>query len=176
MRVKQKRLNTFNHGNPAGCQFEFQTGSPDETMKLAGLFAKFCKGGEIFCLYGIIGTGKTVFVKGFAKVLGSKSLPVSASFNLMKTYPGRLDIFHFDLFRINENEIANLGIEDYIDKKNSVLIIEWAQAAESLLAREDLFKIDFFLKGGDNRCIKVNVTGSGPTKILNKVVKIWTRK
>ncbi|MEW6041387.1 MAG: tRNA (adenosine(37)-N6)-threonylcarbamoyltransferase complex ATPase subunit type 1 TsaE [Elusimicrobiota bacterium] len=156
--------------------FKFQTSSPLETMRLAELFARFCKGGEIFCLYGTIGTGKTVFVQGFAGALGSKDVPVSASFNLMKTYRGKLDIVHFDLFRIMEWEIANLGIEDYIDGKNSVLVIEWAKPAEHLFLSDDIIKIYISLEGGDNRDIKVRVTGPRPSEILKKVIKTWKPK
>lgn len=143
-------------------------------MRLAGFFAKFAKGGEVYLLEGMIGTGKTVFVKGFAKALGSADTPVSASFNLMKTYRARLNIHHFDLFRIKEADIANLGIEDYINRKDGVLIIEWASPSKKLFSQENFFEFEMFLEKGDERKIIASASGGQQRRALDAVKNLWT--
>jgi len=76
MKAKYKALTTF------------KSRSPEDTLRLAASLAGLLKGGEVLSLKGMIGAGKTFFVKGLAGALGSKSSPVSASFNLMRTYKG----------------------------------------------------------------------------------------
>ena len=114
----------------------FKSRSQSDTLRLAGALAGLLKGGEVLSLKGMIGAGKTFFVKGLAGALGSKTSPVSASFNLMRTYKGgkrsKLNLYHFDLFRISPEEMTNIGIEDYLGVEDGVTSIEWASSAEYL--------------------------------------------
>ena len=135
----------------------FNTATAAETGRIAAKLARCLAGGEIICLYGPIGSGKTVFTQALAAGLGVKKLPASASFALMRGYKGRLRLFHFDLFRVCENELFNLGIEECIGRDDAVTVIEWADPAKRLLPPERI-EMRFALAGGDKRRIKVKAS------------------
>jgi tRNA threonylcarbamoyladenosine biosynthesis protein TsaE len=154
----------------------FESRTPADTLRLARLLAGLLKGGEVLSLKGLIGAGKTFFVQGLAAALGSGTSPVSASFNLMRTYKCRpgLNIYHFDLFRISPEEVRNIGLEDYLGAKDGVSAIEWAGPAEYLYGRGDYLELDFELAGGDARVISAAACGSGAEKLLAGLRKQWT--
>ncbi len=95
----------------------------------------------VICLNGELGTGKTVFVKGFAQALGIEETITSPTFNIVKEYEmGELPLYHMDVYRLEENK-ENIGIRDYFTK-GGVTIIEWADMIEEELPEERL-DIDF---------------------------------
>lgn len=108
--------------------FSVETNSEQETMlfaeKLAGTVGK----GVVFTLTGDLGAGKTHFVKGFAKGLGSKMLVTSPTFTLLNVYDdGKYPIYHFDMYRLSSKEEGEeLGFNDYFDLKNldGVVLVE----------------------------------------------------
>ena len=153
----------------------FKSRSPADTLRLAGLLAGLLKGGEVLSLKGMIGAGKTFFVKGLAAALGSKTSPVSASFNLMRTYKGGLNLYHFDLFRVSPEETANIGIEDYLGAEDGVTAIEWASSAEYLYGRGDFLELDFELAGGDARDIGASASGASAERILEGLRTKWLK-
>lgn len=154
----------------------FKSGGPKDTLRLAGLLAGRLKGGEVLCLRGMIGAGKTFFVQGLALALGLKARPVSASFNLMRTYRGALNIYHFDLFRVAPAEMDNLGLEDYLGREDGFTAIEWAESAQYLYRRGDFLEFDFKLAGGDTRTIKASAAGSPAARILTNMERSWRAK
>ena len=97
----------------------------------------------VICLEGELGSGKTVFVKGFAKALGIEDNITSPTFNLIKEYlNGEMPLYHMDMYRL-EGNVENIGVEDYFNK-NGVCIIEWSDMIEDILPEERLvikFKI-----------------------------------
>ena len=97
----------------------------------------------VICLMGDLGSGKTVFVKAFAKALGIEEDITSPTFNIIKEYPnGELPLYHMDVYRLEDHE-EDIGIEDYYTKKG-VTIIEWADMIKDKLPEERLdikFKI-----------------------------------
>ena len=99
--------------------------------------------GMVICLDGELGSGKTVFVKGFAKALGIKETITSPTFNLVKEYPdGEMPLYHMDVYRLDDaNE--EIGLNDYLNQ-DAVCIIEWPEMIEGQLPEERLdikFKI-----------------------------------
>ena len=95
----------------------------------------------VICLNGELGTGKTVFVKGFAQALGIEETITSPTFNIVKEYEmGELPLYHMAVYRLEENK-ENIGIRDYFTK-GGVTIIEWADMIEEELPEERL-DIDF---------------------------------
>ena len=117
--------------------------SPQETKKLGESFGKKLKGGEVIGLIGQLGGGKTVFVQGIAKGLGIKEKITSPSFILMKSYPvkkGKIkNLVHIDCWRIkSENELETIGLEDYLGKKNTVIVIEWADKVKKFLPKNSI--------------------------------------
>lgn len=111
----------------------------------------------VICLDGELGSGKTVFVKGFAKALGIEDNITSPTFNIIKEYNGgELPLFHMDVYRLDEVE-EDIGIRDYF-KKNGVTIIEWSEMIKKDLPEERL-EINFKIIGEDTRVLVFNPIG-----------------
>lgn len=100
------------------------------------------RGGEIICLSGELGTGKTVFVKGLASGLGIRETITSPTFILVKEYPilkkahhlGPLSFVHIDLYRLDKiRDLKELGLEEYLGNRNKICVIEWAEKINHLL-------------------------------------------
>lgn len=91
----------------------------------------------VICLQGDLGSGKTIFTKGFAQALGIEENITSPTFNIIKEYPnGELPLYHMDVYRLDGN-VDDLGIEEYYNKKG-VTIIEWADTIEDYLPKNKL--------------------------------------
>lgn len=134
--------------------------SPQETVNLGKRLSRFLKQGSIVCLYGELGAGKTTFVRGLALGLGIKKEAVnSPSFVLIKEFKGKFPLFHFDLYRLNNlQEIFSLGLEEYLFDKG-ISVIEWAERL-SKLSLDSYLKIEFKLKGPQERLIKITQQGA----------------
>ncbi len=104
--------------------------SPHETLAVGRRIGGLLTGGEIILLRGDLGAGKTILAKGIAQGLDiDPGTPVtSPSFTLVNLYHARLDIVHADLYRLDSDEITQLGLEDYLDRDH-VLVVEWADRA-----------------------------------------------
>lgn len=108
--------------------------SPEETYELAKQLGEQANPGEIYCLCGDLGVGKTVFTKGFAKGLGITETVNSPTFTILQIYDdGRLPLYHFDVYRIADPcEMDEIGYEDYFFG-DGVCLVEWADLIEELL-------------------------------------------
>lgn len=117
----------------------FTSHSLTDTQKLAQKIATQLRGGDILCLTGELGAGKTAFTKALAKSFGVKTTVRSPSFNLLKTYPlpkikNRPQLLvHLDCYRLSQaQEAIDIGLTDYLANQNAILIIEWP---EKILAK-----------------------------------------
>jgi len=116
------------------------TKNEEETKHVAMNFAKQFRGGEMILLYGDLGAGKTVFVKGLAKVLGVREIIKSPTFNIMKCYKVQSSKFkvqkllcHIDAYRLkNFDDLLDVGADEYLGKKNVISVVEWAERAEGI--------------------------------------------
>ena len=98
------------------CDFERETISPEMTEELAQELARKLEPGDVIGLDGDLGTGKTVFVKGLARGLGIAANIISPTFNLVRSYEGRLPLFHFDIYRIDDTaELLDIGFSEYFE-------------------------------------------------------------
>lgn len=105
----------------------------------------------VICLDGELGSGKTVFVKGFAKALGIEDNITSPTFNIIKEYlNGELPLYHMDVYRLDEVE-DDIGISDYFNK-GGVTIIEWSEIIKDELPDERL-EILFKIKDENTRVL-----------------------
>ena len=105
----------------------------------------------IICLDGELGSGKTIFVKGFAKALGIDDNITSPTFNIIKEYPkAELPLFHMDVYRLDELE-EDIGIKDYYNE-GGVTIIEWSELIKDQLPEERL-EINFKIIDEDTRIL-----------------------
>ena len=106
-------------------RYEYFSKSVEDTFALAKRVAAKLVGGEAILLSGNLGAGKTTFTKGLAKALGVDDVVTSPTFTFMKEYKGRLDLYHFDMYRVSdEDELYELGLNDYL-YKDGVCVIEW---------------------------------------------------
>jgi len=145
--------------------------SLDDTLALARRTAAALNGGEIIFLRGPIGAGKTIFVKGVARYWGLKSSPTSASFSLMKAYKNKTKrLFHIDLFRLSEGEVFNLGFEEMLEDEQAVIMAEWPDPIARMLP-SDRLEMDFVLKEGNEREIRMQAFGKTSEKLLEKICR-----
>lgn len=154
----------------------FKTDGPDGTRRLAAALARAARGGECLVLTGPIGAGKTEFVKGLAAALGSKDSPVSASFNILRTYGGRLKVFHFDLFRLGPGELENTGFADYAGRADGILAVEWGEGIRDTAYGAERLELEFRLAGGDRREIRARAEGGVHGAALARMEREWRRK
>ncbi len=115
----------------------FESNSAEETFAFGQKLGSEAIPGEIICLDGDLGVGKTVFTQGFAAGLGIDDYVNSPTFNIVKEYEGgRLPLYHFDVYRIGDpSEMEEIGYEDYFYGQG-VSIIEWPGQIEELLPKE----------------------------------------
>jgi len=107
--------------------------SREDTFRLGVSLGEKAKKGEIYCLSGDLGVGKTVFTQGFAKGLGIEEAVSSPTFTIVQQYAGRLPLYHFDVYRISDiEEMDEIGYEEYF-YGDGVCLIEWAELIEELL-------------------------------------------
>ncbi|GAA0117492.1 tRNA (adenosine(37)-N6)-threonylcarbamoyltransferase complex ATPase subunit type 1 TsaE [Clostridium senegalense] len=118
---------------------EFIVNTVEETQKLGIQIGKLCNSGDIICLIGDLGTGKTHLTKGIALGLEINESITSPTFNIVNEYDdGRLKFYHFDVYRVNDpDEIAAIGFDEYIFG-DGVSVIEWANYIEELIPEDNL--------------------------------------
>lgn len=148
----------------------------DETRAIARKIASTLKGGEILFFEGPIGAGKTVMVKEIVKTFGVKKTPVSASFSLLKKYKGKkFNLYHADLFRLEEGEMFNLGFEEMLEDQNAVLLVEWPEPAKNFFPKTRL-EITVTLLEGDRREIALKAIGKTAQNLLEVLYKNLCKK
>lgn len=146
------------------------TESVNQTLKIGRKIAKNLQKGDIICLFGELGSGKTVLTKGIAQGLGIKrSSVISPSFVLIREYDGaKLPLYHFDLYRLKSpKDILALGYEEYI-YDDAVAIIEWADRLGYLLPKEYL-KVELFIKANSGRIFKFSGIGKRYKKLVDGI-------
>ncbi|MCK4673105.1 MAG: tRNA (adenosine(37)-N6)-threonylcarbamoyltransferase complex ATPase subunit type 1 TsaE [Candidatus Stahlbacteria bacterium] len=127
------------------------TNSPEETVGVGKKIASRLKSGDIIYLYGELGSGKTVLVKGICQGLGVKEDVTSSSFVIATEYKGKILVSHIDLYRLDKGDIAELPIDEYI-LQDGITLIEWAD------------RINNRYKEG--LCIKINIIGTNKREFI----------
>ncbi|MFO7951355.1 MAG: tRNA (adenosine(37)-N6)-threonylcarbamoyltransferase complex ATPase subunit type 1 TsaE [Bacillota bacterium] len=114
------------------------TSREEETVHVGELLGHYLNKPLVIALQGELGTGKTVFVRGIARGLGVEEQVSSPTFVLLKIYPARLPLYHFDFYRLSEDEDhSELGFEEYLPGEG-IACIEWAERLPHLLPPEYL--------------------------------------
>lgn len=148
--------------------YKITSRSVEDTMELAENIESEKFPGMIICLDGELGSGKTVFVKGFAKSLGIEENITSPTFNIVKEYNvGEMPLYHMDVYRLEEGD-ESIGFQDYFNS-NGVTIIEWSELIEDSLPTERL-DIKFKVIDEDKRVIKLTPHGQKYEDIINYVI------
>ena len=133
----------------------FISNSAEETEVFGRRFADKLRAGDVLALTGGLGSGKTQFVKGLTAGLGATTAATSPTFTLIHEYSGgRLPVYHFDFFRIEDRPSAErLGFDDYFFG-DGVCVIEWADRFPDLIP-ENARRISFETKSENQRAIAV---------------------
>lgn len=133
--------------------------SEAETRGLGKKLAAMLKEPNLAVLTGELGSGKTVFVKGLAEGLGiDVSKVLSPTFGVVHEYRGEKNLFHFDLYRLNNtDELKEIGWDDYLDREGLV-VVEWGEKAGAFLPRR-YYLIRFETKSENEREINVELVG-----------------
>ena len=118
-------------------EYKFTSRSVEDTLTLAQNIESEKFPNMVICLIGELGSGKTVFTKGFAAALGIEDTITSPTFNIIKEYlNGELPLYHMDVYRLEETD-ESIGFKDYFNK-GGITIIEWADIIKDSLPQERL--------------------------------------
>jgi len=149
-------------------EYKVTTHSEAETMEIAQNLESEKFPGMVICLNGELGSGKTVFVKGFAVGLGITETITSPTFNIVKEYlDGEAPLYHMDVYRL-ENGEDNIGLNDYFDG-NGVSIIEWSDLIADKLPEEYL-DVNFVVVDENTRVLKFIPHGKVYEDLCNSVL------
>ncbi len=140
---------------------EIRTHSMDETVEAGVRLGSLLDKGDLLCLYGNLGTGKTAFTSGIARALDIHGYITSPTFTIVNEYKGKMPLYHFDVYRIADpEEMFEIGFEEYIGGEG-VVVVEWAELIEDILPRERIrVQISKDLAAGlDTRVIRFEFSG-----------------
>jgi tRNA threonylcarbamoyladenosine biosynthesis protein TsaE len=146
---------------------------PVDTQMLGEQVGRLLKAGDIVCLYGELGTGKTVLTQGIARGLGvaPERAVRSPSFVLMHRYQGRMPVYHADLYRLDgPTDVADIGLREFLGG-DGVAIIEWADKLEASLPKERL-EITIAHQTEETRLITMTAQGLRYHQLLDQ----WQRQ
>lgn len=148
--------------------FKFTSRDDNDTLELAQNIESEKFPNMVICLNGELGTGKTLFVKGFAQALGISETITSPTFNIVKEYElGELPLYHMDVYRVDEKK-DSIGISDYFNK-GGVTIIEWADMIADELPEERL-EINFKFIDENTRVLIFKPYGKIYEDVCNSVL------
>ena len=136
---------------------EVKTFCVDETINVGKTLGKLLRKGDIVCITGDLGTGKTVITNGIAQSIGISDHITSPTFTIVNEYRGDLDLFHFDVYRISDpEEMFEIGFEEYLNA-DGIVIIEWADLIKDIIPKEHIW---------------INITKDLNTSIDARIIKI----
>ena len=120
-------------------KYEITLDSPEETIAFAEKVGRKLSGGDVIAYRGGLGAGKTTFTRGLAIGMGLPDEVSSPTFSLVNEYRGELTLYHFDMYRIlNEEALETTGFYDYMDD-SSVIAVEWSENIEGCLPDNTIY-------------------------------------
>lgn len=143
-----------------------------EMEHLGATIAPLLQSKDTVYLIGTLGAGKTTLVRGIARGMGYSGRVTSPTFTIMNIYQSTPVIYHFDFYRLDENSISDIGLDDYIEK-DGIVLIEWPEAGGEMLPREALF-INIELVNGDyeqGRMLTLKGQGERYRKLVEEMIK-----
>lgn len=148
-----------------GIEKTLQSNNPHETEELGERLGRQLRGGEIIQLVGDLGSGKTTFVKGLAKGLGSKDRVSSPTFTFYKIYSGgRWPLYHYDFYRAHDGLIIKNELAELAANKKAVFVLEWAERIRTALPKKDI-KIHIHVLNEDERKFIVRLPARSVIKL-----------
>ncbi len=147
-------------------EYKIVTHSENETIALAQNIECEKFPNMVICLNGDLGSGKTLFTKGFAHAMGIDDI-TSPTFTIIKEYQGELMLYHMDVYRLEDSN-EEIGIEEYYDR-GGVTIIEWSDMIKDILPEERL-DVRFKITGENTRTIIITPYGEKYNNICEEVL------
>jgi tRNA threonylcarbamoyladenosine biosynthesis protein TsaE len=139
--------------------------SPADTRRLGERLGALLEPGDVILLSGELGAGKTVFVQGMARGLGFDGSVSSKSFVLLGEYPGRLSLYHADLYRLEDpDQVQDLGLDEI--SAGGVLVVEWPERAGEGILQDDHLLVEFEVMDENRRELRVYPTGDRAKQII----------
>lgn len=148
-------------------EYKINSHSEIDTIELAQNLESEKFPNMVICLDGELGSGKTIFTKGFAGAMGIEDNITSPTFTIIKEYDGELPLYHMDVYRL-DGITDGIGIEDYFTK-GGVVIIEWASMIKDILPKEYL-SIKFKLVDENRRTIIITPYGTKYEELCEAVL------
>lgn len=136
---------------------KFISDSPEQTIEIGRKIGEQLKGGEVICLIGALGAGKTHLVKGIAAGVGAEDVQRvnSPTFVIVNEYFGRLEVYHIDAYRIEKtSDFEMLGFDDFLHP-GAVVVIEWANKVHEVLKNISCIEIEMTHVGQTERGISI---------------------
>lgn len=151
---------------------QYVTHSASETRSLGEALSKGLRPGDVLVLLGNMGAGKSEFTRGIARGLGILGPIASPTFTILQAYDsGRLPLYHFDWYRINDpEELYEIGVEDYL-LGDGVAVVEWPDRAPELLPEAYLHISLSHGAGDDERIIEIIPVGGYTNAAYGKDIK-----
>lgn len=148
--------------------YKYTSRDENDTLEIAQNIESEKFPNMVICLNGELGSGKTVFVKGFAQALGLEDNITSPTFNLVKEYMnGEMPLYHMDVYRL-EGSQENIGLQDYF-LRDGVTIIEWSDLISDILPDERL-DIEFRVVNENTRVLCFKPYGKRYEDLCNSVL------
>lgn len=148
---------------------EFVSRSPEQTQRLGARLGALLKGGDIVCLEGPLGSGKTCLAQGIGRGWGVSQTLISPTFVLVREYTRPADgvrLYHVDLYRISgAAEALGLGMEEFLGDERAVVVVEWAERARPLMPPEHLW-IRLGMSGAAHRTLHFTAHGERHAALL----------
>jgi tRNA threonylcarbamoyladenosine biosynthesis protein TsaE len=139
-------------------------------MAVGAQLAEALQPGDIVCLYGDLGAGKTTFIKGIAGALGIKPTKVSSpTFVLMNAYNGRLPLYHFDLYRLESADVLGIGYDEFFYGQG-VALVEWPERLGALQP-DAYWKIMLAHEAENRRAITIDYHGEHASRRLKVLLR-----
>jgi tRNA threonylcarbamoyladenosine biosynthesis protein TsaE len=150
----------------------FTCETPDQTYKFGELIGHQARPNEIWCLSGTLGAGKTLFVKGLAKGLGFEGPVTSPTFSLQHIYEGRLNLYHFDWYRLMEaREVEDIGWREW-SERGGVVAVEWGDKFPKLFP-PTVIKLNFDILSEEGRRLIVEAKHPESMTRLEELLRCW---
>lgn len=146
--------------------------SPEKTFAIGKKLGEILREGDVVALIGELGSGKTTFTQGLADGLGisGEYTVTSPTFNLINEYPGRIFLFHMDVYRLSSvSDLDDLGFDEYLNRKG-VTVVEWAEKIITAIPREAIF-INFECTAEETRKLFIEALASKIEAIKKNVEK-----
>lgn len=151
--------------------FVWQTASPAQTLAWGQRLGELLAAGDVVCLVGDLGAGKTVLAQGIARGLGVQEDVTSPTFTLLEIYRGRLTLYHFDLYRLaRPEELEDIGFYSFTDG-DGVALIEWPDKFPAALPPSYLW-LEITVTAPTSRCLRLVPHGAHYRKLCEEMRQV----